>query len=101
MDEYKNYEREAREKEVGLWAPGVCDIDNSLVAATSDNNTTTTPADEEPNEPIVAGVSATQPPDPNTEDDFGLGFFVGIVVVLIGVGLWKLFKKLFKKKSKT
>ncbi len=97
MDEYKNYEKQARENEVGLWAPGVCgnDLTNSdnqeSTPTTTNNNDIKLP--ELPKLPSTAQQPATN--NQNDEDDFAAGMIWGIILTALTV--WG-YKKLKKKK---
>ncbi len=105
MSSYKDYERQAREKELGLWAPGVCDNpikeEPTVLGLTnkdkeSENKIEATPSDlKDISEPEVIKDSAPKAEESN-EDDFGKGFLMGIIVTLFGVIGYKIIKKRYK-----
>ncbi|MCK4554515.1 thermonuclease family protein [Candidatus Parcubacteria bacterium] len=86
MSSYKDYEKQAREKELGLWAPGVCD--NPIKK-----------------EPTVLGIinkdkesekGLAPKAEESNEDDFEGGFLMGVIVTLFGVIGYKIIKKRYK-----
>lgn len=105
MSSYKDYERQAREKELGLWAPGVCDNpakeEPTVLGITnkdkeSENKAEATPSDlKDVSEPKVIKKSAPKAEESN-KDDFEGGFLMGIIVTLFGVIGYKIIKKRYK-----
>lgn len=108
MKLYKEHENTARGNELGLWAPGICG--NSIDDKSADTHegevagVTTSDQKLDSNKPIQPDLatgdqvgrqdqSQSNNQGESTSGDFDVGLITGIVLAMMGLGVWKIFKK--------